>query len=392
MKKSSRFLGLLFVLATLIGSQVLAEVNPVLLTNLAPTSGFGALAVSDGYLYSAGDAFRIFDISNRANPVQVGTVNVGSSGLALSGNHALVLNGSLHSYYGAILSIFDVSDPANPISIGEIPGSWFSVAASGRFVYLGGGSGPTGYWVSIYDISDPANPASVGRINTGGFVTSIVVRNNFAYMVGYSTWLLVSDVSDPFNPITPQQNAAGAGFDVALSGNFACIATGFTNTLEIYDISNQTNHFIVSNPLAYGQSVTVSGNYAYVVGGNFLSIVNISNPTNASIVLSDNALPPGFAQPHMAAVSGNYAYVGTVAGLRVYYLAMPAPPLGISSSTSNILLSWPTPTGAFEVQQSPDLHLANWITLTNRPVVVGSKNQVAIPKPDGTMFYRLALQ
>jgi hypothetical protein len=67
--------------------------------------------------------------------------------------------------------------------------------------------------------------------------------------------------------------------------------------------------------------------------------------------------------------------------------------LSCSESTNGILLSWPTQSVAFAVQQnSPGFNKATWVTLTNAPVVVGSQNQVIIPRPSGTAFYRLISQ
>jgi hypothetical protein len=94
------------------------------------------------------------------------------------------------------------------------------------------------------------------------------------------------------------------------------------------------------------------------------------------------------------AVSSGYLYAASGGGLSVYSLGTPPPPaLTITSTlTNNLLLSWPTPAPAFAVQQNANLNPTNWLTLPNTPVVVGTNNQVTIPKPSGTMFYRLVSQ
>lgn len=59
---------------------------------------------------------------------------------------------------------------------------------------------------------------------------------------------------------------------------------------------------------------------------------------------------------------------------------------------ANVVFSWPKQSVSYAVQQNSGFNTMNWITLTNTPAVVGSQNQVTIPKPNGTMFYRLTSQ
>lgn len=56
-----------------------------------------------------------------------------------------------------------------------------------------------------------------------------------------------------------------------------------------------------------------------------------------------------------------------------------------------LVLSWPPSiTGSnFVLQQNPDLSTTNWVTIMQAPIFVGPRFQIAIPKPAGTMFYRL---
>jgi len=79
--------------------------------------------------------------------------------------------------------------------------------------------------------------------------------------------------------------------------------------------------------------------------------------------------------------------------MTVYSLGIASPPLSIAqTSTNTLLFSWPTPTAAFLLQQNSSLDSPGWMTLTNVPATTASKNQVLIPVPGGTMFYRLIPQ
>jgi hypothetical protein len=69
------------------------------------------------------------------------------------------------------------------------------------------------------------------------------------------------------------------------------------------------------------------------------------------------------------------------------------PHLSVSLTTTNTLLfSWPVEVTSYALQQNRGFDAANWVTLTNLSVVVGSQNEVIIPKPEESVFYRLISQ
>jgi hypothetical protein len=71
------------------------------------------------------------------------------------------------------------------------------------------------------------------------------------------------------------------------------------------------------------------------------------------------------------------------------------PPLRLNMDRNTLVLIWPTTPYSpdFQIQQNSDLNTTNWVTLTNRPVLVGQTNeidyQISIPRPSVTTFYRL---
>ena len=64
--------------------------------------------------------------------------------------------------------------------------------------------------------------------------------------------------------------------------------------------------------------------------------------------------------------------------------------LGISS-TNKLVFTWTSPTNGFVLQTNASLFTTDWGTLTNKPVTIGSSNQVVLPAPAGDLFYRLTL-
>jgi hypothetical protein len=66
--------------------------------------------------------------------------------------------------------------------------------------------------------------------------------------------------------------------------------------------------------------------------------------------------------------------------------------LSLYETSTNLMLTWPTQSVVFAVQQSVDVTAGHWATLTNDLVIVGSNNQIALPKQTKTSFFRLISQ
>jgi surface protein len=124
---------------------------------------------------------------------------------------------------------------------------------------------------------------------------------------------------------------------VAVSGNYAYVASNGGNVLEIVNISNPSAPSHAGKLTITGAwGVSVLGNYAYVtsISDNSLTVVNVSNPTNPTQVgsLTDNV---SLISPIGVFVSGNYAYVASVDSdnLAIIDISNPANPVNAGSIT-----------------------------------------------------------
>jgi hypothetical protein len=95
----------------------------------------------------------------------------------VSGNYAYLANG-----YDC-LRVYDISNPANPVNVGHINDGGngdaaVGVAVSGNYAYLA----YVGDGLRVYDISNPANPVNVGHTNNGGYADGVAVSGNYAYL------------------------------------------------------------------------------------------------------------------------------------------------------------------------------------------------------------------
>jgi len=188
------------------------------------------------------------------------------------------------------LRIIDITNPANPIEIGFFdtgtPGYFGTrvfaeaVAVRGNYAYV------TDFWYRTYivDITDPVNPTEVSFIDFSNHPHKIVLSGNYAYIStdGIEPGLHIVDISNPFNPVRVDSSLGTYG-GFTVRGNYAYVGRG--GGLRIVDISNS------SNPTEIGfldveasiVDVAVSGKYVYVAATYdrlyVIDISNLANPT-----------------------------------------------------------------------------------------------------------------
>ncbi|NGX43822.1 MAG: hypothetical protein K940chlam7_02127, partial [Chlamydiae bacterium] len=157
-------------------------------------------------------------------------------------------------------------------------------------------------------------PQLMGNYLSAGH--DIAISGNYAYVASSSSGLQIIDVSNVANPtLVGSYNTPGDARGVAISGNYAYVADGYLGGLQIIDVSNAANPTLAGsyNASRTPQGVAVSGNYAYVADHDRCLIIDVSNVTNPT--LAGSYYSPG---AHSVALSGNYAYVAdTVSGLRI---------------------------------------------------------------------------
>ena len=323
--------------------------------------------------------------------MSIATVSLADGGKAVSvcGNYAYVIDLDGGPYRGS-LRIFDITAPAKPTQVGQISGYHSSISVCGSYAFLD---------ASIYDISTPSNPVLLGQLPgvnandwTGNFVA---LSGHYAYVAQNWVGLVVFDLTDPSKPVQVGQASSGLyAWEVAVNGDYAYIAAATNCGLGVFNISNPTNPVQVASLPPGSMHVTTSGNYAYAPYF-FFNALDISNPTNIAVTAE---LGGYVFRSDQAAVAGNYAYSADSsystgqASLGVYRLDVPGPLLSVAPTPTNTLvLTWPAPTIAFEIQEIENLNGTTWATLTNTPTLVQLKNQVVISAPTQTKFFRLAV-
>ena len=253
----------------------------------------------------------------------------------IQGDYAYVASASSHS-----LQIVNISNPANPIHKGKLYNGRASGKDNNGNEYTSTGSDPNGAALSSPD--------------------SVFVRGDYAYVASASSNALeIVNISDSTNPThegklyngrasgkdnngneytstgsDPNGAALSSPLSVFVQGNYAYVASQFSNALQVINISDPTNpthagkigggaFSVLNNPL----SVFVQGDYAYVASSssNALQVINISDPTTPTLTGTGRAI---LDTPNSVFVQGDYAYVVSIGSntLEIIDISNPASP------------------------------------------------------------------
>jgi len=308
-----------------------------------------AVVSNRAYVTMGGEGLTIFDISNPAVPVRLGShPTLGDAGtVSVQGDYAYVIEerrwtGS--NFLGSV-EIFDVSDPASPWLLGSFDSSGYAgfgnnnVAVAGQYAYVADGSAG----VQVVDVTLPWQPVRVGGyIANDGFASRVQVVGNHAFVAYGLAGLHILDLSDPVHPKRIGAYAACGGQfrDVAVAGNYAYAADPI-NGLVIIDVSNPANPIRAGangQPLG-AENVRVAGNRLYALGnywaGNHyvaeLMVFDLTDP--ADPVRIGRTEVETYSSSASLDVAGTHAFVASrYTGLQVIDLSNPADPVPVNGS------------------------------------------------------------
>ncbi len=249
--------------------------NPVLVSHLQSIPGFD-VKVWKNYAYTvngSGSGFgAIIDLSNPADPVQVGSFNsshnifISENGYMFQssprtrimdlnndptnpvqiwrggteGHDATVIGNRLYDFHGSSGTfIYDISDISNPDLIGSITdrrifyhhSGWTSKDVDYLFITDEGSRNPFPD-ITVWDIRDVSNPQRVGEWGDAkAIVHNLFIIGDYAFTSYYYSGFRVFDISDPTNikvvaeydtsPTTSREGFGGAFgvYPFAPSGN-----------------------------------------------------------------------------------------------------------------------------------------------------------------------------
>ena len=227
---------------------------------------------------------------------------------------------------GPRLVIVDISDPANPVQVGsyEMPlGHARDVAVAGGFAYIAGGEAG----LHIVDVSTVTNPVEAGSSAAAVSAWAVDVAGDYAYVAdAHLDRMHIIDVSDPTSPTlestyTPSIQDTVRDVSVALGAGQTHAYLGCSFHLFIVDVTNPSGPSELGTyPTAAHGVAPVGGLIFVAAGGDGLHAIDVSSPGTPTLL--DTLDTPGAALA--VTVSGTHAYVADWSdGLRIVDISTP---------------------------------------------------------------------
>jgi hypothetical protein len=139
----------------------------------------------------------------------------------------------------------------------------------------------------VFDISNGATPTEVNTVSVGWNIETIFPHEDKLF-IGSQNGMFIYDISTATSPVFLSEfSHAGACDPVYVDGNLAyvtlrsgTICQGFTNQLEVIDISNLTNPTLLKTyPMENPHGLSIRDKHLYLCEGEFgLKVFDINDP------------------------------------------------------------------------------------------------------------------
>ena len=156
----------------------------------------------------------------------------------------------------------------------------------------------------------------------------------------------------------------------------ASLTTNFLNNIQITFTNAATNYLTADTNVFFANvpGILLPGEtYTDVIFG----------------IAVNPATPPGNYYGTVTIQGGSDIFAAVNLTNQTFQISLPPASLGVATSGTNLVLSWPSPPGDFVLQQNSDLTTTNWTVTTNTPAITNFQNQVILPPTNGNQFYRL---
>jgi len=273
--------------------------NPQLMADYKLPLSVNDVFVRGDMAFTGSNGFRVFDVSDKSKPEQIGYNETPGDLAAVTGNLAVYIPKSMGA--SNPVNIMDISDPLNPFKRGhyQAPVMTYDLDLVGNCAFV------ACWWdgFRVVNFADPDNPVltahKFGWVNSNSvpgvdfcYVQALDTYGNYLYLIDYKPFeaedtkgLYIFDISDPANPVFVSRYASlfSQGYDLEVQGNYVYVADK-NGGMEIIDVSDPANPY--STGYVYlpdvANAVDVEGNYAYtanyILGG--VQTIDISDPSN----------------------------------------------------------------------------------------------------------------
>jgi len=202
-------------------------------------------------------------------------------------------------------------------------------------------------------------------------------------------------------PTNMEANAIAASAD---GRKLIVVGTDPSENSMFYTSTNSGNTWISNTVPLYAKVLWKWDGIASSADGTRLAAVSqgagvILTSTNSGATWSSNSVPvqlnwfnivSSADGTKLAALSVTNSFNGGIWTLQT----TPSPAINLTTTNSNLVVSWLIPSTNFVLQQNSNLAMGNWSNVANAPALnlTNLQNQVTLPAPAGNAFFRLRTQ
>ncbi|MEE9441935.1 MAG: dockerin type I domain-containing protein [candidate division Zixibacteria bacterium] len=280
------------------------------------------------YLATGSNGLIILDLTDPAHPVEIGKFDIFDEHLwarrvYVSGNYAYIVHGNRDGY-----TIVDISDPTNPFLVVQETKDFYATDFLVKDDLLLITDNVKG--LKIVEASALEQFNIIGEYKTSSGVQKIDIRDNMAYAATDEGHFYCVDISAPDNPLVVGEVLSDGiqkyGNDVLIHGDYAYVLQG--STLDIIDVSNSSDPNLISSVKYdwFGYKMTISDDLLYIIAVfSGMQVIDISDPLSPVVIgeYSNNSHIRGIE------VTGSIAYLGEQHGMHIVDIANPYNPVKI---------------------------------------------------------------
>jgi uncharacterized repeat protein (TIGR03803 family) len=237
-----------------------------------------------------------------------------------------------------------------------------------------------------------------GGTNQGGTIFSIGTDGN-----NFTVLHPLNGVTDGFQPIAELLLNSNTLYGTTSEGGSNQVGTIFSldtsgsNFKVIYSFQGSADGSTPNGGvILYGGKLYGTAGAGGINGSGTLFSMN-TDGSLFNVIYAFGADETDGVQPQSSLLSnGNILYGTTMSGGlagngTVFHIYLTVPTLTITSLgiSNSIVLSWPSPSTGFSLEQNGDLRTANWLPVLLPVIDDGTNKNVTVGSPSGNLFFRL---
>jgi hypothetical protein len=293
-----------------------------------------------------------FTIAAYFLPTTATDISLGAKSVLVNGTRAYIIEGT-------VFKVLDVSNPLSPVLLGSVTHGFTDLRVEAHAIYnnivwcvrsSSGGYGAATYVFGV-DVSNPASPVVRGSLTlqAGSSLlanVSLIYAGNLLVHDYSRNLIYVINISNPDAPAVysswsvPNMVNGGPG-NMLIEGTLLYLPCGENSTFRIYNLSNLASVVqvgsVATGAQSYGPAVKI-GNYVYMTASSNLKVIDVSTPSNPTIVGSVTST--GYLKERNGKL---FSFSSTK--ISAYSLANPIGPVVEASSTVTI----PAPSTSLEL-------------------------------------------